>query len=205
MKKLVFTTLLATYVSLTLFAQNIDASLLTKKDGLFYSKKEIVPFTGNAYYFFENGKTKKIVPYYEGQIDGRLTEWREDETIKTVAYFRKGKQDVEYIGSFTNGKKAIVSYYRDGKQHGEVATWWENGYKKSIAYFQDNVQDGEAKTWWENGKKASAGYYKNGQKNGKFEKWHINGKKSFEALYENGSLVGVQREWSELGELVSKN
>jgi len=152
MKKIILISILIACFGLTLNAKNIDANMIIKKDGVSYEKASEAPFTGNAYTFFENGKTKKVVPYYQGVIDGRLTEWRSNGTVKTVAYFRKGHQDGEYIGSYSNGKKSIVAYYREGKQEGEVAAWYSNGRKKSSAYYKNNIQDGEETIWYDNGK-----------------------------------------------------
>lgn len=104
MKKLLLVTLFIFSLGLTLQAKDIDASLLVKKEGIAYAKESNEPFTGNAYTFFATGETKKIVPYYQGKIDGRQTEWRENKTVKTVAYLDRGNRMVSILGTILMGK-----------------------------------------------------------------------------------------------------
>ena len=59
MKKTILLTLFALLLTLNAEAKNVDGNLIIKKDGVSYVKAEQGPFTGNAYFFFQNGKTKK--------------------------------------------------------------------------------------------------------------------------------------------------
>jgi hypothetical protein len=57
--KNVFITILMLGLGFSLNAKNIDGNMLITKDGAAYVKDQQEVFTGNAYFFFEDGKTKK--------------------------------------------------------------------------------------------------------------------------------------------------
>ena len=204
MRNKLLLTLSTLLLTLNVSAKDIDSGNLVIKNGFAYPKSSKHLFTGNAYTFFKDGKTQKIVPYYQGLIDGRLREWRSNGTIKTIAYFKAAKQSGEYIVKFPNGKKSIIAYFKDGKQDGEVATWYDSGIKKSLSYYKDDVQTGEAKTWHDNGLLATSIYYVNGVKDGEFKQWHKNGVQAYGAKYVNGKIHGAITSWNQNGVQIIK-
>ena len=60
MKKGILLSVLMICLGLSLHAKNIDGGMITKHNGISYEKNMSEPFTGNAYFFFKNGKTKKL-------------------------------------------------------------------------------------------------------------------------------------------------
>lgn len=176
----------------------------------------------DAFYYFPDGKIKKIEPYKNGKIDGKVREFNENGKL----IFEK---------NFLNGKKngPFIKYKGDNKFY--FIENWKDDLLIEGKYFDDNfeifsmIKEGNGKKAVFNGKDLKKTFeYKDGKKNGKvkiFEKGFLkrkyflkNGKKTGEEIiyysnkkqpklsifWQDGFIQGTVKTWYKNGILESQ-
>ncbi len=150
----------------------------TKKNGLLYKNNK--PYTGKYKEFYENGNTKSIFNYLNGEKNGNFELYYETGEVSYKGYCEK------------NIAKGIYKmYYRNGnlQQEGNIINGKENG---------------EVKIYFESGELHQKIRFSKGIKNGKFIEFYKNKKISKKTTYLDDKIHGELLFYSENGELVKK-
>ena len=99
---------------------NIDSSELIVRDGLYYKKFSIDPFTGSVI-----GKKKGSV--INGNKDGNWFIYFEDGHIKEKKNYIEGKLEGVFISYYENGQLNTKGNYNNNNQEGEWVIYDYNG------------------------------------------------------------------------------
>jgi antitoxin component YwqK of YwqJK toxin-antitoxin module len=125
--------------SVDIESDGVNLDELEFREGVFYLKFSITPYTGKGFKFYDNGQKEGEANFKDGKQDGLMVSWHE------------------------NGQKKLEGNYKDGKFDGPAVTWHENGQKKTEVNFKDGKPDGLTVSWHENGQKRTEINYKDNE------------------------------------------
>jgi antitoxin component YwqK of YwqJK toxin-antitoxin module len=185
---------------------------------------------GTVYYYYEDGKVKKEIPFVNGKRDGIVTkyypngniqyveqykdgkiccqakDYYESGKLKIITNYKNGKIDSTYTYFFENGNIKSKVNYNEGKRDGEAVLYYENGNLKEKSLFINNKYVGDFISYYENGNIKAKGQYTNGKKFGLWKQYYENGKKkSIGKFAEDGSKTGKWKDWDENGKKTKSN
>jgi hypothetical protein len=104
-----------TIVSETL---NVSEGDLIEREGIFYKKFTVTPFTGNTVSFFKNGQLKQRVTYKGGIRNGLMESFDENGQLQLRGNYKDGKLDGSYETFHDNGQLEQRGIYKNGKMDG---------------------------------------------------------------------------------------
>jgi antitoxin component YwqK of YwqJK toxin-antitoxin module len=117
-------------------------------------------------YCYDNGTTRMILPYRNGELDGKEENWH------------------------LNGVKAGVASYKNGKNEGLCLTWDSTGFQTFIGHYRLGKPIGLHQGWYgSNRPEKIENYNSSGQKHGLCESWREDGTRKDSMVYENGTIV----------------
>ncbi|SVE57313.1 uncharacterized protein METZ01_LOCUS510167, partial [marine metagenome] len=104
---------------ITTFGETMDD--LVERDGLFYKKFTVVPFTGEI--------TEKTLQgtFRNGKKDGLWVEYYEDGQLSYKGTYKDGKQDGPWVYYSDKGQLQSKGTYRDGEGTGPWVYYHDNG------------------------------------------------------------------------------
>lgn len=126
-----------------------------------------VDFTGEWFYFSDDGFKEKVENLVNGKLSGKTTEFYKNGTI-----YREW-------------------HYENGERSGNFTRWHENGKKEWEGNYTNDKKTGVWFKWNNNGKLFRETNYLNGEKMGKQITYDIDGNKIYEYEYANGIQSGV--------------
>lgn len=103
-------------ISLTCYGKTIDRSYLQNRYGTFYEINQKNPYTGEATFYYENGKLELQENYKDGKLDGDVTYFYKDGKIKFKEHFKNGERNGESITYYKNGEIKSKIKYKNGKE-----------------------------------------------------------------------------------------
>lgn len=180
---------------------------------------------GTAIWWLPNGKKFRVINFRNGELDGPLFEWNEQQQLVRNEEYIRGQKVIRQTTSYRPQQKSAEAYYLDAKielsgedswwdaqpadyeqsgertQHGPSFAWYTNGQRKMVGQYREDVRVGDFKWWHENGQRALAGRYDDGLKQGGWTWWHDNGIKAIEGVYESDKPVGQWTWWDEEGQV----
>ena len=181
-----------------------------------YLNKSYKPYSGSAFFLYENGNTAFEGTIKNGRLEGIVTFWSEDGHKEMLGTYIDGElyssvffnidgslKNGKFIDRYENGNKKFEVHYVDGKIEGLHKQWFENGNKKSVDVYMNGKFNGSVTNWYENGKKRLESSYKDGKKNGLVTDWYVNGKKRSEVFFKDGLKDGEEKFWFESGNILS--
>ena len=126
-------------------------------------------------------------------FSGYIKEKFENDTIKSMGSYLKGKQQGKTTTFFPNGKIDTERNYKNGKAFGKHIGFWDNGHEKFDFMYLNDKREGPQKQWYESGGKYSFLTFKNDRENGMQNAWRENGKPYINYEARNGRRYGLQK------------
>jgi antitoxin component YwqK of YwqJK toxin-antitoxin module len=195
-----------------------------QRDGRFYQRNHIKPFSGVAYTDYDNGKRKSRAEFKDGKLDGKVTQWHRTGEKESVVNYKAGVKTGSELHWYPTGDKKLgINYDTQGLATGICREWYEDGQPKSEGIFEagkeqglhkwyfkngqvdqsvefvDGKANGKVKHFFEDGQLKLDGEYKEGQPHGVIIIYHENGEKKQKTSYEGGKEEGTEYFWSKRG------
>ena len=123
-------------------------------------------------FFLENGKTKTISYYENGNkqeevfvinelFDGEAFTYYPSGKIENKSFFKNGKREGESLTYYENGKLKKKILYKNGMRNGFAIAYYENGIIEQKAYFVDDKKENECLYYDKKGNLIKTEIYKN--------------------------------------------
>ena len=119
---------------------------LVYRDGLFYKKFSLVPFSGNI-----TGNTQGS--FRKGKEHGPWVYFWSDGQLRSKGTYKDGKMDGPWVSYLDNGQLLYKGDYKNGKREGRWVFYNEYGTKR---FFPFDIMDGGTGTY-RNGKNVGNG------------------------------------------------
>ena len=182
---------------------------------------------GSAIWWYPSSNKMRQASFRNGQLDGQLKEWDQQNKLVRNDEFISGKKIVRNTSFFRPKQKESETYFLDTElelegddnwwdaqpasfstrgeaiQHGPASAWHDNGQLKMKGQYLYNHREGRFTWWHQNGQRSLAGAYDGGGKTGLWTWWHPNGMKRIQGNYQDDSESGSWTWWDEEGNLVS--
>lgn len=129
------------------FDLGIDFPQLAKRNGVYYKKNSIEPYTGKCFGYFKNGQMGLKGFINEGYKTGEWSYWYSNSQQKMLVNYKRGKKTGGWKYWYDNGKQRIDANYLNGKMVGRNTWWFKNGVKKKISIYENGVF--KAKIEWD--------------------------------------------------------
>ena len=94
---------------------------LVYRDGLYYKKFTVVPFTGNM-----TGKTEQGA-FRNGKKEGPWVYYHDNGQLSYKGTYKDNKKDGPYVNYYDNGQLGSKGTYKDGKEDGRWVRYWSDG------------------------------------------------------------------------------
>ena len=94
---------------------------LVYRDGLYYKKFTVVPFTGNI-----TGKTEQGA-FRNGKKEGPWVYYHSNGQLSYKVTYKDNKKDGPYVNYYDNGQLSSKGTYKDGKEVGPWVRYWSDG------------------------------------------------------------------------------
>ena len=105
---------------------------------------------------FEKGSLVCTKEYSNGEVEGKITLYAPNRTVRSIYHLSQGKKDGEEClyypcnaGAEPN-KKLLVTW-KEGVIHGTVSTWYPCGVQESTREMSDHKKEGSCFCWYEDG------------------------------------------------------
>ncbi|MBE0390327.1 hypothetical protein BJQ96_00147 [Flavobacterium sp. PL0002] len=133
----------------------IDTILSTNKDlkldnGIVYLSNTV--YSGYIQQMYENDQIKDVFSYYKGKQEGASLTYFPNGKLKDSRSYKAGKSYGRHYGYWSNGNLKYDFVYNNDKREGLQKQWYESGGKYSFLTFKNDTEDGMQKAWRENGK-----------------------------------------------------
>ena len=125
-----------TIVSETL---NVSEGDLIEREGIFYKKFTVTPFTGNTVSFFKNGQLKQRVTYKGGIRNGLMESFDENGQLQLRGNYKDGEQDGLWESYHTNGQLRSKGNVKNNKEQGLWEYFDEDGNLIKTEEWKDGV------------------------------------------------------------------
>ena len=119
---------------------------LVYRDGLFYKKFSLVPFSGNI-----TGNTQGS--FRKGKEHGPWVYFWSDGQLRSKGTYKDGKMDGPWVSYLDNGQLLYKGDYKNSKREGRWVFYNEYGTKR---FFPFDIMDGGTGTY-RNGKNVGNG------------------------------------------------
>ena len=119
---------------------------LVYRDGFFYKKFSLVPFSGNI-----TGNTEGS--FRKGKEHGPWVYFWSDGQLRSKGTYKDGKMDGPWVSYLDNGQLLYKGDYKNGKREGRWVFYNEYGTKR---FFPFDIMDGGTGTY-RNGKNVGNG------------------------------------------------
>ncbi len=116
---------------------------------------------------YGTGETSRIYTRVNGKIEGKMTDYYPDGSIKGERFFVNDKQD------------------------GKTTVYYESGALKEVQYYSNGLKNGGDTIFYEDGKLQYVSEFKDEKKNGYLRKWGVDGQLIYEAKFAMDSLIEV--------------
>ncbi len=204
-------------------------SLDLQRDGNYYQKNHMEPFSGVAFEDFPNGKKKSRAEFKNGKLEGKVTIWHNTGEKSSIVNYKNGVRVGKETHWYPTGSlKLEVNYDSEGKATGICKEYHDNGQVLSEGkftsgleegkhswYFKDGALDqtivyvnglahGKVMHYYQDGTKKMDADYEDGQPSGTLILFHRNGKKKTKTIYARGYEEGEELTWDKRGILVEK-
>ena len=94
---------------------------LVYRDGRYYKKFTVVPFTGNM-----TGKTEQGA-FRNGKKEGPWVYYYSNGQLSYKVTYKDNKKDGPYVNYYDNGQLGSKGTYKDGKEDGRWVRYWSDG------------------------------------------------------------------------------
>ncbi len=138
----------------------------------------------------ENGKVMKVETYLNGQLNGKITQYRDDKTLERETEYKANKREGTWNYYDETGKNLLKrEVYADGKPNGTWIENYPNGKPKSKTSYLNGELDGTQEEYYDNGKRSIVRNFKNGVLHGKYYEWAKTGSLLKETEFDHGIKV----------------
>ena len=154
--KVLILSLIISLLSLPSWAEVVSSTDIVWREGFYYKKFTIVPFTGKVtgldngrikdgnreglwILYHKNGQLYKRENYKNGRLDGSYEGYSNLGKLIAKGTLRNGKKDGhwEYHNVYGLYNR---SFYKDGKKHGIVKHYSERGFLTSTETYKNGVK-----------------------------------------------------------------
>lgn len=204
-------------------------SLDLQRDGKFYQRNHIKPFTGVATEDYPNGKKKSRAEFKDGVLEGKVTKWHNTGEKSSIVIYKNGIRVGKEVHFYPTGNKKLeINYnnkglpegickeyhddesllsegkYIEGVEEGLHKWYYKDGsLDQSIEYFEGRA-NGKVLHYFRDGTPKMNADYKDGQPHGVVILFHNNGKKKSKTDYKEGKEDGKDYVWSKKGLLLEE-
>lgn len=178
--------------SVQLLAQKAPlADLDLQRDGKFYQRNHMEPFSGAAFENYDNGKKKSRAEFKNGKLNGKVTTWHETGEKSTLVNYKNGiSVGTETHWYDTGVKKLEVNYDSEGLASGICKEYYADGRLKSEGEYVKDLEEGLHKWYFKSGDLDQTIVYKGGMANGKIKHYYDGGKMKMDADYKDANPYG---------------
>jgi antitoxin component YwqK of YwqJK toxin-antitoxin module len=121
------------------FDLGVDFTQLAKRDGKYYKKNSVEPYTGKCFGYFKNGQIGLKGHILNGLKNEEWMYWYSNSRKKMLVHFSMGKKSGNWKYWYDNGKPRINSNYENNKMVGKNTWWYENGQLKKVSVYKNGV------------------------------------------------------------------
>lgn len=167
------------------------ADLDLQRDGKYYQRNHMEPFSGVAFEDFDNGKKKSRAEFKNGKLNGKVTTWHETGEKATLVNYKNGISTGTEMHWYDTGvKKLEVNYDEAGLAFGVCKEYYTDGKLKSEGEYVKDLEEGLHKWYFKSGDLDQTVVYKEGMANGKVKHYYDGGKMKMDADYKDGTPHG---------------
>lgn len=188
---------------------------------------------GVAIWLYEDGRAEKIAHYHKGVMNGDLTLYYPNGSLKGTCSFAHGKRNGKMVVYYEDGLKSEEATYVEDKLVGDVVRYYPKNIRAQLVPHEEGVPHGHAMEWYESGGlKASRRFdrgllnsdgknpaviiynedhgiqevqdFQQGEPVGVHLKYHPNGKESYKVAYKEGKRDGRELFFSQEGKLLGE-
>ncbi|MGK0389215.1 MAG: antitoxin component YwqK of YwqJK toxin-antitoxin module [Maribacter sp.] len=190
--KTFFIIIFSLLLSIQLLAQKSPlADLDLQRDGNYYQKNHMEPFTGVAFEDHKSGKKKTRAEFKNGKLNGKVTTWHETGEKSTLVNYKNGiSTGIEFHWYDTGVKKLEINYDGEGLASGICKEYFTDGKLKSEGEYVKDLEEGLHKWYFQSGELDQTIVYKGGLANGKVKHYYDGGKMKMDADYKDANPYG---------------
>jgi antitoxin component YwqK of YwqJK toxin-antitoxin module len=122
-------------------------SQLIEKDGIFYTKDNVKPYSGKVFSLWETGKTHTKMTLKRGKPEHVKTSFFENGNIEKRETYRNGELSGLSTDFYESGQKKSEGHFQHSKKIGLWTDWYEDGNKYIEGYFIDGIGVNTWKFW----------------------------------------------------------
>jgi len=157
------------------------------KAEVFFDVKTPVRSKGISYY--ESGKVMGRGNYFDQKKDSICLYYAENDSLKAVEQYLKGKANGKWLVYYENGKLAEEKNYLNGKREGLYRQFNTDGTLLFEMTYKDDLEDGPVRLFHYNAKPKASGNYRKGLKEGTWLELDPSGAILSNEVYRAGRLV----------------
>ena len=140
----------------------------------------------NGWSYYESGKLLAKGIYNNQKKDSTWIYYGENDSIKSIEFYKNGVPDKTWKVYYENGKLAEETTFLNGKKAGVHKEYNEDGVLIFEMPYKNDIAEGRASLYYINGKLKESGMYHNGLREGAWTRYEANGNKLRELHYKNG-------------------
>ncbi len=136
--------------------------------------------------YYESGKVLAKGFYNNQKKDSVWIYYGENDSVKTIEYYKNTLPDKTWKVFYENGKLAEETPYQNGKKEGMHKEYNDDDTLIFEMPYKNDRAEGVAKLYYRNGKLRASGQYHNGLREGVWTYYDTDGIKQRESHYKNG-------------------
>jgi antitoxin component YwqK of YwqJK toxin-antitoxin module len=147
------------------------------------------PVRSRCISYYENGKVMGRGNYFDQKKDSIWLYYAENDSLKSIEQYLKGKANGKWVVYYENGKVAEEKNYLNGKREGLYRQFNLDGTLLFEMTYKDDLEDGPVRLFHYNAKPKASGNYRKGLKEGTWLKLDPSGAILSNEVYRAGRLV----------------
>lgn len=147
------------------------------------------PVRSKCISYYENGKVMGRGNYNNQKKDSIWLYYAENDSLKSVEQYLKGKANGKWVVYYENGKVAEEKNYVNGRREGLYRQFNTDGTLLFEMNYKDDLEDGPVRLFHYNAKPKASGSYRKGLKEGTWLELDPSGAIISNEVYRAGKLV----------------
>ncbi len=179
-----------------------STKLMTQKNGTWFYKDEVVPYSGPFIDYYLNGKKQGEGILFNGRLKGRRLMYHLNGNVSDEIEYENGISDGIEKRFYEDGTLMQKGEFRDGKEIGIWEMYHPNGKLKQRSTFVNGKMDGESISYYSTGELKGKNHYKNGV----YQKEKVDGKilelyNQAQSYYKQGNFKSAIKKYTKCIEL----
>ena len=174
----------------------IDFDQLIDKDGVFYVKDDLEPYSGQV--------KGKYSGYMKNGLPSGIWEEYNNDLLLNKSTYDNGNLEGLLINYYSNGSIKETGYVKNNKWTGKYEAYYDNEILREEKNYIDGKLEGKALLYFKDGKVKESKFYKSDKLENQFLYYYNNGNLWIKSNYRNGKLNGDRFIYYEDGSLEKK-